>query len=76
MHTTLNLQILNVSCPAGMTEATCPVRQYLKSQNTLRPTINETLVEPTAVWNKAQEQQISVIITTMLDKCAKCRGCN
>ena len=74
MHTTFNLQILNVSCPAGMTEATCPVRQYLKSQNTLRSTVNEALLEPTESWNKAREHQVSVI-DTMLDKCAKCRGC-
>ncbi len=71
MRTIFNLQILNVSCPANMTEATCPVRQYLQEQTVLRPTVNETLLE----WDKAHEQQLSCVINTMLAKCAQCRGC-
>ena len=70
MHATFNLQIISTVCPEGMTEATCPVRQYLQEQTVLRPTVNETLLE----WDKAHEQQLSCVINTMLAKCAKCRG--
>ena len=69
MRTIYNMALMNIECPKEMSEKNCPLRSYLKSdQSNFRISINETLLMPkTDDWNKLGES-----FAEMQKICHKC----
>mgnify|MGYP006988976463 CR=1 FL=1 len=71
MITVLNWNFLKTTCPNGKNETDCPVRQYLKTQTALYPTINESILQSNGSFDECVNT-----IRTIQQKCAQCHKDN
>jgi len=70
MRTIYNMNLLNIECPANMTEQNCPLRKYLNSPaSELRVSINETLLMP----KTGDLQELVKTINQMRQICNECK---
>ena len=73
MITVINVTALSKICPKDMNESVCPLRKFMKNQNILHPTVNNSVFEFTKPYPQIREEYIKTM-DKIYEICDRCKG--